>query len=124
MYNFKQVLGKSAYKPWKQWEAGEYLVGKFVSESTDKFGNPNYKVEVIETNFEENAPEAGEYLTLNSSGSLKKAFEDIEEGQIVKVIYKGEDTVATGKFAGKAYHSMEVLVADKKTTSEDSDELI
>lgn len=124
MYNFTQVLGKSLYKPWKQWEAGEYLVGKFVSESTDKFGNPNYKVEVIETNFEENAPKAGEYLTLNSSGSLKKAFQDIEEGQVIKVIYKGEDTVKKGKFAGKVYHAMEVLVAGDKVNTEDSDELI
>lgn len=123
MYNFKQVLGSSSYKPWKEWETGEYLVGKFLSENEDKFGNPNYKVEVIESNFEEGKPAVGASFTFNSSGSLKKAFEDIKVGQVVKVIYKGEDTINKGKFAGKKFHNMEVLVAGSKVETND-DELV
>ena len=111
-YAFKTVMGQSAYRAWKNWSEGDYLVGKYVSESEDQFGNPNYKVEVIEAQFDDgNTPKAGTNFTFNSSGTLKKAMEEIVAGDIIKVIYKGEDVVAKGKFKGKTYHSMEVLVA-------------
>lgn len=111
-YAFKTVMGQSAYRAWKNWSEGDYLVGKYVSESEDQFGNPNYKVEVIEAQFDDgNTPKAGTNFTFNSSGTLKKAMEEIVAGDIIKVIYKGEDVVAKGKFKGKKYHSMEVLVA-------------
>ena len=124
MYDFKQVMGASSYKAWKEWEIGDYVVGKYSKEGEDKFGNPTYQLEVIEAGFEEKAPAVGAYFTLNSSGSLNKAFEDIEIGQVVKVIYKGEDTINKGKFAGKKYHSMEVLVAGKSALKPESEELI
>ncbi len=120
-YNFKTVMGQTAYKAWKEWEAGEYLVGKYVSEGQDKFGNSNYKVEVIDSNFEQKKPAVGSFFTLNSSGSMKKAFEDIEEGQVVKVIYKGEDVISKGKFKGKPFHNMEILVAGEKVETSDDD---
>jgi hypothetical protein len=121
-FNYKTVIGQSAYKPWKNWSEGDYLVGKYVSETVDTFGNPNYKVEVIEAQFDDgNIPKPNTIFTFNSSGTLKKAMESISVGDVFKVIYKGEDTVAKGKFKGKKYHSMEVLVADKKTENTDSD---
>jgi hypothetical protein len=111
-YNFRTVMGQSSYRPWKNWASGDFLVGKYVSESTDSFGNPNYKVEVIEAKFEDgNEPKAGSTFSFNSSGALKKSMEEISVGDILKVIYKGEDTVSKGKFKGKKFHSMEVLVA-------------
>lgn len=111
-YAFKTVMGQSSYRAWKNWSEGDFLVGKYVSESEDSFGNPNYKVEVIEAQFDDgNVPKVGTNFTFNSSGTLKKAMEEIVAGDIIKVIYKGEDVVAKGKFKGKKYHSMEVLVA-------------
>ncbi len=125
MYNFKQVLGATSYRPWKKWIPADYIVGKFVSEGQDKFGNSTYKIEVIEAGFEIAPPAVGSYFTLNSSGSLKKAFADIEEGQVVKIIYKGVELINKGKFAGKEFHNMEVMVADgSPITADDSDELI
>lgn len=111
-YAFKTVMGQSSYRAWKNWSEGDFLVGKYVSESEDSFGNPNYKVEVIEAQFDDgNVPKVGTNFTFNSSGTLKKAMAEIVAGDIIKVIYKGEDVVAKGKFKGKKYHSMEVLVA-------------
>lgn len=128
-YSFRTVMGQSAYRPWKNWSSGDYLVGKYVSESTDSFGNPNYKVEVIEANFEDGSqPKAGANFSFNSSGTLKKAMGEVSVGDIIKVIYKGEDTVSKGKFKGKKFHSMEVLVAPSNGSgsvqTEESEDLI
>lgn len=113
-YNFRTVMGQSSYKAWKQWSAGDYLVGKYLSQGEDQFGNPNYKVETIESEFE-NGDDIikGAVFSFNSSGALNKAMEEVEVGDVIKVIYKGEDTISKGKFKGKAFHSMEVLVAPK-----------
>jgi hypothetical protein len=110
--NFKSVMGQSSYKAWKNWDVGDYLIGKYLSQVEDNFGNPNYKVEVIEAQFEDGqTPKAASIFTFNSSGALKKAMAEINVGDIVKVIYKGEDTITKGKFKGKKFHKMEVLVA-------------
>ena len=105
-------MGQSSYKGWKNWSEGDYLVGKYISQAEDQFGNPNYKVEVIEAQFEDGTtPKPASVFTFNSSGTLKKAMDEVSIGDIVKVIYKGEDVISKGKFKGKKYHSMEVLVA-------------
>lgn len=111
-YNFRTVMGQSSYKSWKNWEEGDYLVGKYVSQQEDNYGKPNYKVEVIEAGFSSgDAPKAGAMFTFNSSGALNKAMDEVKEGDVIKVIYKGEETINKGKYKGKAFHSMEVLVA-------------
>jgi hypothetical protein len=128
-YSFKTVMSQSSYRAWKNWSSGDFLVGKYVSESTDTFGNPNYKVEVIEGKFDDGKePKAGSMFSFNSSGALKKAIEQISVGDVIKVIYKGEDVVSKGKFKGKKFHSMEVLVAPSNgiaaKTQEDDQDLI
>jgi hypothetical protein len=122
-FEFQQVMGKSAFKPWSKWSPGDFLVGKYVSQSVDKFDKPNYKVEVIEAQFDEgDHPNAGEYFTLNANGSLNKAMESVKEGDIIKVIYKGEETVSKGKYAGKKFHALEVLAAKSTPTVTESSE--
>lgn len=111
-YNFKTVMGKSSYKAWGKWAIGDYLVGKYISEGEDSYGNPSYKVEVIEAEFEEgDTPKPATIFSFNSSGTLNKAMESVSVGDIVKVIYKGQETLTKGKYKGKAFHTMEVLVA-------------
>ena len=52
-------------------------------------------------------------------------MEEVNAGDIIKVIYKGEDTVTKGKFKGKRFHSMEVLVAPATAMTETTtDDLI
>lgn len=127
-YNFKTVMGQSSYRPFKQWNEGDYLVGKYISEGQDNFNNPSYKVEVIEADFgKDKTPAVGSIFTLNSSGSLNKAMETIEVDDIVKVTYEGEGIVEKGKFKGKAFHKMKVEVAtangEAKTNAADDEYL-
>lgn len=120
-YNFKTVMGQSAYKSWKKWSPGDFLVGKFQSEGVDSYGKPNYRVEVIEASFEDGEePKVGSIFTLNGSGALTKAMGEVGAGDVIKVIYKGEETLTKGKYKGKAYHAMEVLVADSNGASKAS----
>ena len=117
-YNFKTVMGQSSYRSWAKWESGDFLVGKYLSAGEDSFGNPNYKVEVIEAQFDDgSAPKAGSNFSFNSSGTLKKAMEEIEVGDIIKVIYKGQNVIPKGKYKGKSFHEMEVLVAPSSNPS-------
>jgi hypothetical protein len=118
-------MGQSFYKSWSKWSPGDFLVGKFQSSGEDNFGKTNYKVEVIEADFEDGeTPAAGSMFTFNSSGALDRAMEEVTAGDIIKVIYKGEEVLTKGKYKGKKFHAMEVLVADKKVAAEESDELI
>jgi hypothetical protein len=111
MYNFTQVLGSASYRPWKKWEAGDFVVGKFDRTKEDNYGKENYLITVLDVDFDnkDEQPAIGSQFGLNSSGALVKAFEEIEVGDVVKVIYRGEDEVRKGKYAGKKFHSMEVL---------------
>jgi hypothetical protein len=118
-------MGQSSYRAWKNWEEGDYLVGKYVSQHEDNYGKPNYKVEVIEAGFTSaDAPKTGTMFTFNSSGTLNKAMEEVKEGDVIKVIYIGEKITPKGKYKGKPYHAMEVLVdsSTQKTTTTSSDE--
>lgn len=129
MYNFKTVMGQSSYKSWSKWSPGDYLVGKFQSVGQDNFGKPNYKVEVIEASFKDgDEPKSGTIFAFNSSGALTKAMEEIHTDDVIKVLYKGQDTITKGKYKDKKFHSMDVLVASKdgstKSTQSDDQELI
>lgn len=118
-YNFKTVMGSSSYKPWSKWSPGDYLIGIYQSTSEDNYGKPNYRVEVVEAKFEEgDEPKAGSIFTFNSNGSLQKAMEEVKENDIIKVIYLGEETLSKGRYAGKKFHSLQVLVADKKSQAQ------
>jgi hypothetical protein len=126
-YNFRTVMGQLSYKSWSKWSAGDFLVGKFQSSGEDNFGKANYKVEVIEASFDdEEVPAVGSIFTFNSSGALDKAMEEVTVGDVIKVIYKGEETLTKGKYKGKKFHSMEVLVANSSTSPKETgqDDLI
>lgn len=121
-YSFQTVKGASKYKPWSKWEVSDFIVGKYVSDSVDTYGKPNYRLEVIEAKFNaKDHPVAGETFTLNSCGSLDKAMEEISHGDIVKVIYKGRDKMTKGPYKGKEFSVLEVLKASATAqTEEDS----
>lgn len=133
---FEQVGGSKVFRPWGQWTEGDSITGKFVSTSEDNFGNTNYEIEVEECEFDQavihsknkkgesqtlKAPEAGEVFCLNSCGSLDKAMEKCDVGDIIKVIYTGTVTLTKGKFAGKEAHTMKVLRSSSKKAVADED---
>ena len=93
-FNFKKVSGKQVYRKWKEWEIGDFVAGKFVRTtpgykgSTDK---PNFILEVYETSFE--GVKEGEMFCLNYNGLLgyHMDVQKIQEGDVIKVEYEGEE---------------------------------
>jgi len=113
--------GARSYRGWKNWTAGDILVGRFVNQSVDQYDKPNYHIEVIETDFaeEEENVEAGKKLVLNSCGSLDYAMEQVEIGMDIEIIYQGTTTLEKGKYKGKECHTVEV---SEVLTGEDTSE--
>ena len=125
---FRKSSGSCKYKPWKDWSQGDYIIGTFIKQKTDKFDNPSYLVEVIETTLEDVAE--GENFGLNSNGSLNYQFEseEVSEGQVIKVEYEGEDKIEdkAHKFYGKTFHKVSLSIASDSSeaaTAEENDDL-
>jgi hypothetical protein len=128
-HDFQQIGGGKVFRPWGQWTEGDYIVGRLSGTSEDNFNNTNYDIEVSEVDFENKRvvakdkkgedkiyeePKAGDLFCLNSCGSLDKAMEKCDIGDMIKVIYTGTITLTKGKFAGKEAHTMKVLRASGK----------
>ena len=113
---FRTMNGGSKYRKWKDWEVGDFVVGKFVDTRTDNYGKPNWILEVEEFEFddEDMELEVGDRLGLNSCGSLDAVMEDkVDEGMVIRVEYAGKSTLPDNhKFAGKEVHSVIVQVAE------------
>lgn len=109
-FKFKKVRGERVYKAWNTWEIGDYVVGTFKELGEDKFGNPNYILEVIESSIEEAVE--GKDFCLNSNGSLNYKMDGVAIGSIVRIEYEGETLLEKGSFAGKTCHTVDLQVAD------------
>lgn len=126
-HNFdEQLSGSKVFRPWGHWTEGDTFIGKFSGTSEDNFGNTNYEFETEEVEFDQpsikakskkgetvvlDAPKEGEIFVLNSCGSVEKAMEKCDIGDVIKVIYTGTVTLTKGKFAGKEAHTMKVMRA-------------
>lgn len=130
-FKTKKVLSgvRSEYRGWKEWDEEDTLIFKFLGTSPNKMNRDknNYLVEVIETFFADKKEmkrlPAGARLTLNSAGQFDKGMEQVEEGAIVQVVYKGCNEMEGGKFAGKEAHNMEVTELEEEgDESEDEDQ--
>ena len=115
-FNFKKIGGGSQYLSWAKWEEGDYIIGKFVEEGNDQFGNPCWVVETLETSLTEDSKgnpmkEEGRF-TLNSAGSLKFKMQSAEKGDIIRVEYLGMTVVDNPKnpFHGKSCHDIDVQI--------------
>lgn len=112
---YRQVMGESSYRSWKEWAIGDSVEGVLQKISEDQFGKPNYALKVVECKFEDSDAEieVGKTLTLNSNGALDYAVnQGINIGDTFKVIYMGEDVMAKGKYKGKKFHKLQVLVKE------------
>jgi len=102
-FEFTQVGGSKKYFKYKECNEGDVLVpkGEYIGSGTDKFGNPNHDFRDLDS---------GEITCLNSAGGLNKTIEqNIAEGDICRIIYKGMMTLEKGPMAGKDCHTFEVL---------------
>jgi hypothetical protein len=123
---FTQLTGSKVFRPWALWEEGDVIIGSLIRISEDDYGKPNYEISVMEVDFAQDeasyknkkgqevickTPGINEVFVLNSNGSLDRAMENVEVGDVVKVIYQGVDTLKKGKYAGKEFHKLDVFFA-------------
>lgn len=116
-----EVGGSRTYRPWKDWEEGEYVGGKYIKQSVDKFGKDNYAIEVEDTNIP--TLKNGEVMVLNSNGSLDYKMGEVEIGDYVQVEYTGKQVLDKGPFAGKEAHTVKVLSGKYQNESNEESDL-
>lgn len=117
---------RATYRPWKEWETGDIIIGVFKSSQTDNYDKPNWLVEVVEAFFPGKPKLAkklvGQVLGLNSNGKLDKAMEGVEPGDMIQVEYKGMSTIEKGKYKGKDAHDVEVDLVEEEGDEDESEE--
>lgn len=111
-FNFRKIGGRK-YKAWKEWEENEYLVGRFIEEYEDSYGNPGYEVEVIESDVEDF--KEGDIVGLNSCGSLNHKMSKVQKDAVIKIIYAGKDVMDKGKYKGKEFHQVEFFLDESSS---------
>lgn len=117
--------GRCTYRAWKEWDVGDYIIGKFKGSKTDNYDKPNWLVEVVDAAFVEHKLARkliGQTIGLNSSGQLNKAMEKVEEGDLIQVMYNGTSEIEKGKYAGKDAHLIEVDLVQEDVDEDDDEE--
>jgi len=118
---YVQVGGKSTFRKYDDWDAGDQVAGKLVQISSDKFGKPAYVLQVTEAMFAKTSeqPAVGSLFTLNSAGGLQYKITQVggvSIGDIMGVEYNGKAVVETGKWKGKACHDMDFFIQKAGST--------
>jgi len=130
VFKTKKVLSgvRSEYRAWKLWEEGDVIVCRLVGSQPNRKNKSkkDWLVEPLEVFFsdkkEEKRIKAAKRVTLNSAGQLDKGMDQIEEGEIVQVTYKGQQEIEGGTHAGEMAHMMEVVCVEEDDGSEDVEE--
>ena len=128
VFKKQKLNGSKIYKPWKEWIAGDFIIGKFTGTSIDKYRKTNWHIELIEVSFDDGTElEAGKIFGVNSTGMIDKVMEGVEIGQIVQLDYMGTETLTSGNFEGEEAHVTEVSILTEEeaneTTADDLDGL-
>ncbi len=110
-FNFVKKGGRK-YLAWKNWQVGEYLVGKYTKSYEDQFGNENYEVQIIEAEIEGADLKEGDLFGVNSCGSLKHNMTDVAPGSYIQVTYEGKGEIEKGPFKDKSFHKVGLEVDD------------
>lgn len=104
--------GAKLYKAWKDYAAGDMVIGTFRGIHTDQYGNDCIMLEVLDCEFANDDREKflGKKLVINSCGTINKCLEEdkFEEGKHYMLTYGGVVRLDTGKFSGKDAHSLEI----------------
>jgi hypothetical protein len=133
-YDFKQLTVNTKYLSYKLWPVGQYVVGE-VHSFKQNAKNPKHRdviVKVIDSNIKTPSVTLakGDMFTINGTTSLEKVLGAVEENDIIKVTYKGTETVKTGQWAGAKTNVLDVQVAPNQDKAKfeqpaaENDELI
>lgn len=125
VFNVKKSLGGAkSYRAWKEWKAGDYVIGKYVEKGLDQYEKNNYTLIIEDAQFQGAEDLADSLiekkLCLNACGSLDKQMEEVEEGMFIKIEYTGTALIAKGKFAGKEAHTTILEILEE--SEEDSED--
>lgn len=131
MYNFQVLNDKTKFCSYKEQKPGNYVVGKILRFAPNKKNakNTDVIVEVIESNIktEKCTLVKGDKYTINGTTALQNVLNDNEvvAGGVIKVVFKGTETVKAGQWKGTQANSLEIgYVAPEGTVvpeSKDSD---
>jgi hypothetical protein len=115
--------GKGIYRAWDKWAEDDTIIGEFKGTGkTDKYGHDTYLFQVEEAFFskpKEAKEIRGQVLTLNHTGGFGKAMDGVESGQLVQIVYKGQNEIEKGKWKGQMAHAVEVDLVEEDTGEEE-----
>lgn len=117
--------GSKNFRPWKDWVEGDLVVGKRVGTHLDQYDKECIIIKVEDAQWDDQ-DEAdaiiGKEMVLNHAGQLNKAFDKIDEDEMVQVIYTGTAEMAKGKYKGNDSHTFEIDVVEEDDGSEEMDQ--
>lgn len=79
------------------------VVGEYLGSYQGKFG----------INHEIYSRELGK-IVINGCGTLNKAMEKVHENELIQIKYNGLNKISRGQYAGRDFHDVTVLVAQKE----------
>lgn len=115
---FRSLSGSKNFRPWKEWEIGDYVVGKYERKEIDNYKKDNWVLKVEEVFFQDQAAEErfgpGKMVGLNSNGSLDKVMNSgqVKFGDVIRVEFDGMSPMGKGKFEGEMAFSIIVAVCE------------
>lgn len=121
MRTFKKrqsLVGPGMFRQWEDWKEGDVLVGELVGFSTDKYKKISLKVKVVDASFKDKSQDkyVGKELTINSCGSLQKAYEELKENDAIgtglQFEYLGMTTVKSGTYKDEPRHDIKMDIVD------------
>lgn len=117
----KQINGSQTYRKWEEYSVGDIVIGEYIGDHVCQYKHSNPKIKVLEAMFKDGSGEdmEGKTLVLNACGSLTKAMEQVEEGDIIQVEYQGKNLLTKGPYAGKESHSVSLAICEE---AEETDE--
>lgn len=120
----KKLGGRSLYRKWGDWEEGDLIIGKFVGTKLDQYKKDNFMFEVYDAQFADKKfakPLIDKVLSLNTCGSLANQMENVEEGEVLQVVYMGTSEIKKGTHKGKDAHVVECTIMEEEDGEDDDD---
>jgi hypothetical protein len=119
----------SNYRKWKMWEKGDEFIGEFIDLTYGEVYKGNtpkkWNFKYIDANFQVEdkkgnviAMDETKRFTLNGVKALDDAMETIEAGEIVRVVFLGEQTYTNKKGEEDSAYGLTVEVLELEDESD------
>lgn len=129
MYNYKSLSSTSGskYLSYTQWPVGKYVEGTIVAFKPNS-KNPKVQDVIITVEGSDVATEKvtlakGDTFTINGTAAMEKVLGQIEEGDILKVVFNGKKPMKNGPYKGQPANDLTILVRANEALLNNSDVL-